>query len=223
MTFLTIFNFIRKYYWIIQAVIIIVLFFFLRKEKQKTEDFKEIYNLKQKEIEIWKDDAGKNRMRATIAEIDAANAKLVLESNLKETIRKEVGNLKRNLISYSSVRSSTQGSFQTSSVDTLYVIDEQKPLNPIPAKKFTINQPDLKFNGLYIPYLDTLMADYKIIHNFEIFHYYKRPGKAPFNLFRRKQAVAEIKFDNPDTQGDSLYSVVLERKRGLWNALFGGK
>lgn len=220
MTLITIFSFIRKYYWIAQAVIIVVLFFFLKREKQKTADFKEIYSLKQKEIEIWKDDAGKNRMRADIAVIDAANAKLVLESNLKETIRKEVGNLKRNLISYSSVRSSTAGRFQTNSVDTLYVIDEQKPLNPIPAKKFTINQPDLKFNGLYIPSLDTLMADYKIIHNFEIFHYYKRPGKPPFNLFRRKQAVAEIKFDNPDSQGDSLYSVVLERKKGLLKRIF---
>lgn len=220
MTLITIFSFIRKYYWIAQAVIIVVLFLFLKREKQKTEDFKEVYSLKQKEIEIWKDDAGKNRMRANIAEIDAANAKLVLESNLKETIRKEVGNLKRNLISYSSVRSSTTGSFRTGPIDTVYMIHQQKLLNPVPAKKFTINQPDLKFNGLYIPSLDTLMAEYKITHNFEIFHYYKRPGKPPFNLFKRKQAVAEIKFDNLDTQGDSLYSVVLERKKGLLKRIF---
>ena len=218
MTFITILNFLRKYYWIFQVIIIVVLFFFLKKEKQKTEDFKEIYRLKQREIEIWKDNAGKNRMRANIAEI---NAKLVLESNLKETIRKEVGNLKRNLISYSSVSSSTAGAFQTGSIDTVYVIDRHKLLKPIPAKKFAIDKPNFKFNGLYVPSLDTLIAEYRIIHNFEIFHYYKKPGKPPFNLFRRKQAVAEIKFDNPDTQGDSLFSVVLERKKGLLNKVFG--
>ena len=223
MTFMTILNFLRKYYWVLQAIIIFTLFFYLRKEKEKTEDFKEIYSLKQKEIQIWKDDAGKNRMRADIAEIDAANAKLVLESSLKETIRKEVGNLKRNLISYSSVSSSTAGVFQARSIDTVYVIDQHKSSNLLSAKKFAINQPSLQFHGLYIPSLDTLIAEYKITHNFEIFHYYKRPGTPPFNLFKRKQAVAEIKFDNPDTQGDSLYSLVLERKKGLWNALFGRK
>lgn len=220
MTILTIFNFIRKYYWIVQAVVIVVLFLLLRKEKQKTDDYQEIYKLKQQEVEIWRDDAGKNRIRAEIAEIDAANAKLVLESNLKETIRKEVGNLKRNLISYSSVRSSTSGTFQTGSVDTVYLLEPTKALQPISAKKFTLNNPDLKFNGLYVPSLDTLFAEYKVIHNFEVFHYYKRPGKPPFNLFRRKNAVAEIRFDNPNTQGDSLFTIILERKRGLFKKIF---
>ena len=220
MTILTIFNFIRKYYWIVQAVVIVALFLLLRKEKQKTDDYQEIYQLKQREVEIWRDDAGKNRIRAEIAEIDAANAKLVLESNLKETIRKEVGNLKRNLISYSSVRSSTSGTFQTGSVDTVYLLEPTKALQPISAKKFTLNNPDLKFNGLYVPSLDTLFAEYKVIHNFEVFHYYKRPGKPPFNLFRRKNAVAEIRFDNPNTQGDSLFTIILERKRGLFKKIF---
>lgn len=31
---------------------------------------------------------------------------------------------------------------------------------------------------------------------------------------------AEIKFDNPNTQGDSLYSIVLERRKGLFKKLF---
>ena len=53
----------------------------------KTEDYKDIYEISRKEIQIWRDESGKNRARAQIAEIDAANAKLVLESNLKETIR----------------------------------------------------------------------------------------------------------------------------------------
>lgn len=97
MTFVTILNFIKRYYWIVQGVIILALVFFLKKERKKTEDYQEVYNLQQVEIKRWKDDAGRNRIRADVAEIDAANAKLVLESNLQETIRKEVGNLKRNL------------------------------------------------------------------------------------------------------------------------------
>jgi len=220
MTILAIFNFIRKYYWIVQAVVIVVLFLLLRKEKQKADDYQEIYRLKQKEVEIWRDHAGKNRIRAEIAEIDAVNAKLILETDLKEAIRKEVGNLKRNLISYSSVRSSTSGTFQTGSVDTIYLKESTKALQSVPAKRFTLDNPDLKFKGLYVPSLDTLFAEYKVIHNFEIFHYYKRPGKPPFNLFRKKHAVAEIKFDNPNSQGDSLYSVILERKKGLLRRLF---
>ncbi|MEM8863332.1 MAG: hypothetical protein AAGD96_33900, partial [Chloroflexota bacterium] len=117
----------------------------------KTEDYKDIYEISRKEIQIWRDESGKNRARAQIAEIDAANAKLVLESNLKETIRKEVGNLKRNLISYSSVRSSTAGTFQTGSIDTVYLMEQPKAMIPIPAKKFLIDKPDLKFQGLYVP------------------------------------------------------------------------
>ena len=153
---------------------------------------------------IWKDDAGKNRIRAEIVEIYAADAKLVLESSLKEAIRQEVGNLQRNLISYSSVESSTVGTFKTRSMDTVYWIDRSKHLDPIPGKKFVIDKTDLKFNGLYVPVLDTLVAEYEVIHNLEVFRYYRRPGRPPFNVFRRKQAVAEIKFHNPGSQGDSL-------------------
>ena len=217
---LTTLRYVWKYYWIVQLLVIILLSYLLRKEMSKTEDYKNIYEISRKEIQIWRDDAGKNRARAEIAEIDAANAKLVLESNLKETIRKEVGNLKRNLISYSSVRSSTAGTFQTGSVDTVYLMEKPKAMIPIPAKKFRIDQPDLKFQGLYVPDLDTLMANYQVIHNFDIFYYYKRPGKKPFNLFRRKRAVAEIRFDNPGSQADSLHTIVLARKKSLIGKIF---
>ena len=213
-------RYIWKYHWIVQLLVIIVLSYLLRREMSKTEDYKDIYEISRKEIQIWRDEAGKTRARAEIAEIDAANAKLVLESNLKETIRKEVGNLKRNLISYSSVKSSTMGSFQTGSIDTIYLMDQPKEVRPIPAKKFKINQPDLRFEGLYIPNLDTLMANYQVIHNFDIFYYYRKPGKKPFNLFRRKRAVAEIKFDNPGSQADSLYTIVLERRKSLLRKIF---
>ncbi|MEO1050203.1 hypothetical protein FNH22_26645 [Fulvivirga sp. M361] len=217
---LTTLRYVWKYYWIVQLLVIIILSYLLRREMSKTEDYKDIYEISRKEIQIWRDESGKNRARAQIAEIDAANAKLVLESNLKETIRKEVGNLKRNLISYSSVRSSTAGTFQTGSIDTVYLMEQPKAMIPIPAKKFLIDKPDLKFQGLYVPDLDTLMANYQVIHNFDIFYYYRRPGKKPFNLLRRKRAVAEIKFDNPGSKADSLYTIVLDRKKSLIGKIF---
>ena len=220
MTFITIFNFIRKYYWIVQVVMILILLFLLRQERRKTFDFQTNYRAQQQAIETWQDEAGKNRIRAEIAEVSAANAKFVLETNLKEAIQKEVGNLQRNLISYSAIGSSTSGTFHTGTVDTVYVMDRGEGVAPFPAKKFAIEKADLQFQGVYVPSLDTLMAEYKIIHNFEIFHYYRRPGKPPFNIFRRKQAVAEIRFDNPSTQGDSLYTITLERKKGLVRRLF---
>ena len=165
----------------------------------------------------WKDEAGKNRARAEIAELDARNVKHVLEADLKEAIQKEVGNLRRNLISYSSVAASTQGSVAGGTIDTVYVLNNQPAL---PAKAITILEPDLSLKGVYIPSLDTLMAEYHIIHNFDIFYYYRKPGKKPFNLFRRKQAVAEIKFDNPGSQADSLFTMVLERKKSFLSKLF---
>lgn len=219
-TILTILRFVWKYYWIVQLLVIITLSYFLKREMSKANDYREVYEASRNEILIWKDEAGKNRARANIAEIDAANAKLVLESNLKETIRREVGNLKRNLISYSSVRSSTQGAFQTGTRDTVYLKEKTKAKIPIPAKKFNINQPDLKFQGLYVPDLDTLMANYQVIHNFDIFYYYRRPGKKPFNLLRRKRAVAEIRFDNPGSHADSLHTIVLDRKKSFIGKIF---
>ncbi|MBP2831284.1 hypothetical protein J8281_03710 [Aquimarina sp. U1-2] len=191
---------------------------FWRKEKQKVKDFQEVYRIQQKEIEIWRDEAGKNRTRADIAEIKAANANIVLKEDLKMFLKKEVGNLKRNLISYSIVKASTTGDFKTGTADTLYVLNEIKSL---PAKKFFINNPDLKFEGLYIPQLDTLTANYQVIHNFDIFYYYKKPGKFPLNIFRRRKAVAEIRFENKGSQADSLFTLVLERRRGLLRSVMG--
>lgn len=214
---LTILRTLWKYYWVIQLLVIITLVYFLRKEKSKANDYESVYQASQQEIRIWRDEAGKNRSRAEIAEIDAANAKLVLESELKETIRKEVGNLRKNLISYSQVSATTTGAISGSFTDTLFVMNE---MPEIPAKTISIQEPNLDFRAVYVPSLDTLMASYQVKHNFEVFYYYRRPGKKPFNFLRRKQAVAEIKFDNPGSQADSLFTIVMKRKKSFFGRLF---
>lgn len=207
-----------KLFPIIMALVLLMLFFAWRNERQKVQDFKAINESQFQEIKKWKDNSGKNRARAEIAEISAKNAHLVLNKELRLLIQKEVGNLKRNLISYSSVKSSTQGKFQAKGKDTIYQVNT---LNSLPAKKFSIDNPDLKFEGVYVAELDTLIANYKIIHNFDIFYYYKKKGKSPWNLFRRKRAVAEIKFENHGSQADSLFTIVLERKKGLFKRMLG--
>jgi len=191
---------------------------FYKKERNKVKDFKQLHKVQQQELETWRDKAGKNRARAETAEINASNAKHVLSEELKSLIKKEVGSIKRNLISYASVKASTKGRIKASTVDTIYVIDSLKQL---PAKQFNINNPDLEFKGHYIPSLDSLIADYKVQHNFEVFHYYKKKGKAPWNLFRRKRAVAEIKFENHGSQADSLFTIILKRKKGLIKRVLG--
>ena len=99
-----------------------ILFFQLRSERQKVSDFKEVQQAQFQEIKKWKDRAGKNRARAEIAEINAKNAKLVLNDELRQMLKKEVGNLRRNLISYSAVKASTEGVFKSKGKDTVYVV-----------------------------------------------------------------------------------------------------
>lgn len=198
-------------------IVLGILFFQWRSEKQKVSDFKEVQKTYFQEIEKWKDTAGKNRARAEIAEISAKNAKLVLNKELRQMLKKEIGNLRRNLISYSAVKASTKGKFTTKGRDTVYVVNK---LTSLPAKQFGIHNPDLNFEGIYVPDLDTLMANYKVTHNFDLYYYYQKPGKFPWNLFRRKRAVAEIKFHNYGSQTDSLFTVVLERRKGLLKSLF---
>lgn len=217
MTWLKIFSILKNYFPIILILVILVQFHFFRKERSKVLDFKQLSDVQQQDLETWRDAAGRNRARAEIAEIDAANAKLVMSDELKALIKKEVGSIKRNLISYASVKASTTGKINSKARDTVYAIDSI--VKPIPAKQFVINNPDLKFNAMYVPSLDSLIADYKVRHNFEIFYYYKKPGKKPWNLFRRKKAVAEIRFENHGSQADSLFTIVLERKKSFWNRI----
>lgn len=198
---------------LILVALLLIQSYFFKKENSKVKDFKRINTVQQQEIQVWKDKAGKNRARADIAEINAKNAKLVLSEELKSMLKQEVGNIKRNLISYADVKASTQGKIQGKAIDTVYVIDSIKT---VAAKQFVINNKDLKFKGSYIPALDSLIADYKVQHNFEVFYYYRKSGKKPWNVFNRKKAVAEIKFENHGTQADSLFTIVLERKKSLW-------
>ncbi|UZO81392.1 hypothetical protein NBT05_02710 [Aquimarina sp. ERC-38] len=197
-----------------------ILFFSWRSERQKVNDFKEMQQAQSQEIKKWKDKAGKNRARAEIAEINARHTKTVMSKELQLMLKREVGNIKRNLISYSSVKASTQGNLGVRGKDTIYKIDEKTIL---PAKQFGLQNPDLDFEGVYVPQLDTLMANYKIIHNFDVFYYYKKPGKAPWNLFRRRRAVAEIKFHNYGSQADSLFTLVMERRKGFFKRFLGKK
>jgi len=217
MTWLKIFSILKKYYPVVLILTIIALLYNFRKERSRVADFKQVQQLQQQELETWRDKAGKNRARADIAEINAANAKLVLNEELKELIKKEVGSIKRNLISYASIKAATTGTLNSKARDTVYAMDSIA--KPMPAKQFVIDNPDLKFEGLYVPSLDSLIADYKVRHDFELFYYYKKPGKGPWNLFRRKKAVAELRFDNHGSQADSVFTIVLERKKSLWKRL----
>ena len=72
---------------------------------------------------------------------------------------------------------------------------------------------------MFLLSLESQIADYKVRHNFEVFYYYKKPGKTPWNLFRRKKAVTEIRFENHGSQADSLFTIVLERKKSFWKRI----
>lgn len=208
-----------KYYWILLLIIIALLFYSRQSQKRLAEDYRQMADLQEIEVMQWKDKAGKNRARAEMAEIKAENAKQVLTKELQQMLKEEVGNIKRNLIGYSSIKASTEGEIHVSGRDTLVVLNNQA--QPVKATRYSYSSKHLDFQALTLPGVDSLIADYRVYHNFEIFYYYKRPGKPPFNVLRRKQAVAEIKFDNPGTQSDSIYSIVLERKKGLLKALLG--
>lgn len=199
-------------------IILILLFFSWRNERQKVRDFKAIQNTQFQEIEKWRDEEGKSRARAEIAEINAKNAKLVMNDELRQMLKQEVGNLRRNLISYSSVKASTKGQFNSKGKDTTYI---NTSFSSFAAKQFEIHSPNLDFEAVYVSELDTLMANYKITHNFDLYYYYKKKGKSPWNILRRKRAVAEIKFHNQGSEADSLFTVVLERKKGLVKRVFG--
>lgn len=207
-----------KYYWILLLIIIALLFYSRQEQKNLADDYREMSDLQSVEIMQWKDKAGRHRARAEVAEIKAENAKQVLNEDLKRMLKDEVGNIKRNLISYSAVKASTEGEVRTVGRDTVILVNNDN-VGVVKAKSYTIQNSYIDFQALVLPGLDSLIANYRIYHNFDIFYYYKRPGKTPFNIFKRKKAVAEIKFDNPGTQADSLYTIVLERKRNFLQRL----
>ena len=93
--------------WLIWIVIIITLLICLNDQQRKLADYKDHLKIKEGQILKWKDKAGRNRSRDEILTLEAKNARKILDAQLRDSIKKEVGNLKRNLINYQSVKSST--------------------------------------------------------------------------------------------------------------------
>ncbi len=211
----TVLRFVSRYNWLIALIIIAILLMRLKDQNEKVEDYREVNKLQESEIIKWKDQSGKNRAMAQIAEVNAKNIKRVLQEDLKKFLKKEVGNIKKNLISYSSVKSSTSGRVTFPLKDSL--IDNGERL--IEVKSINYKSKYLQLSGMYLPNTDSLILVYKVSHNFDYTYYYKKRGKPPFNVFNRKEAVAQIRFHNPGTEADSIYTIVLKRKKGLLGRL----
>ncbi|MGB3468643.1 MAG: hypothetical protein WBA74_25385 [Cyclobacteriaceae bacterium] len=218
-TLSSILNFLKRHYGLFLLAVAMFLFVQWKKEKKINHDYEQIQVSYKQTIETWKDREGKQRIRAEVAEIAASNTRTVLSKSLQRALQKEVGNLKKNLLSYTAVKATTNGMLKVPGVTKVHLTSVEA-LSDIPTKQFSIEDDHIRFEATYLPSSDTLITKYQIQHNFEVFHYYIRPGKPPFNFLRRKQAVAEIKFHNPATQGDSLYTVILKRKKGFLARLF---
>src|SRR4051794_19605783 len=94
------------------------MFQHLQSKQRKIHDLNALYKMSMGETEQWKDKEGKSRARAMAAEIDARNIKYVVDENLK-ALEKEIGSLKKNLISYSRISTVTQGEFKAPVRDTI--------------------------------------------------------------------------------------------------------
>lgn len=208
-------KYLKTAFLIALAVVAVLFYTSYQKNNEKLKSVSSLYEAQNAGIEKWKNKAGENLARAKAAEIHARNVNRVLNQEL-EALKHEVGNLRRNLISYSKIQSHTVGNFTTPLKDSIIVNDNATPLK---IKKFSFSDEFLKFDGLLLK--DTLISNYSIRNDFEYYHYYHRPGKKPFNVFRRKEAVAEIKFKNPNTAADSIYSIVLKREPSWFRKLWG--
>jgi hypothetical protein len=208
-------NYLKTAFLIVVAVVAVFFYTTYRKNNEKLKSISSLYEAQNASIEKWKNKSGENLARAKAAEVHAGNLNLVLNQELEE-LKHEVGNLRRNLISYSSIHAYTAGSFIAPLKDTTIVIHTAEEVK---AKNFSFNDDYLKFMGTV--FSDTLISSYSIRHDFEYYHYYRRPGKRPFNIFRRKEVVAEIKFKNPNTAADSIYTIVLKREQSWFRKLLG--
>ena len=199
------------------ALAIVVVFFYItyRENNEKLESISSLYEAQNDTTEKWKNKSGENLARAKAAEVYAGNVNLVLNQEL-EALKHEVGNLRKNLLSYSKIQTSTAGNFTAPLIDTTIVTPNAEEVK---AKHFTFNDDYLKFKGTALN--DTLISCYSIRNDFTYYHYYRRPGKRPFNIFRRKEAVAEIKFKNPNTAADTIYSIILKREPSWFRKLWG--
>jgi hypothetical protein len=175
-------------------------------KNRKIHDLKLLHKTSKSQVEQWKDKAGKNHSRAIVAEINAKNLNYVLNEDLK-ALKKEIGSLKKNLISYSKISTTTEGGFKVGLKDTVVIINDYKGIE---AKVAAFKDDYIEFEQLIVQ--DSSITRYSIKNDFEYYHYYKKPGKFPFNVFKRKVAVAEIKFKNPNTKGEKIFTLILKRE-----------
>ena len=182
---------------------------------EKLKNVSSLYKAQNATIEKWRNTSGENLARAKAAELSAENINIVMNEELK-ALKAEVGSLRWNLISYSKIKAYTDGSFTAPLKDSLIMQNNGEVLE---VRKFSFSDDFLRFDGLIQN--DTLVSSYSIRNDFTYYHYYRRPGRRPFNIFRRKEAVAEIKFKNPHTVADSIYSIVLKREKSGFRRLLG--
>ena len=208
-------QYLKAAFLILAAVMAVAFYSAYWKNKEKLQNFSSLYEAQNATIEKWKNTSGENLARAKAAELAAENINIVLNEELK-ALKAEVGSLRRNLISYSKVQAYTGGSFSAPLRDSLIVLNNGEVRED---RKVSFSDDFLRFDGLIQN--DTLVSSYSIRSDFTYYHYYRRPGKRPFNIFRRKEAVAEIKFKNPHTVADSIYSIVLKREKSGFRQLLG--
>lgn len=204
------FKLLIRYYWVLLISVITLQAFLLKGIKSEKKDLKNAIELSRDEITHWKSKNGESYAKIKALEIEARNAKLILGKSKVAELRKEVGNVKKNLISYKKISTTTKGSLSIVVHDTTRIKDSVRPI-----KKVSFEDAFFTIEGSYNPLSDSLIASYCMKHNFEIFHYYERPGKPPFNIFQRKHAVVKIKFENPKSDIESAFTINLKLRRKL--------
>ena len=209
------FFYLKTAFLFLIAVMAVLFYSTYRSNMEKLRNVSSLYEAQYATLEKWRNTSGENLVRAKAAELSAENLNLVLNEELQE-LKVEVGSLRRNLISYSKIQTHTGGSFTAPLKDSVILLKNGEVLE---TRKFSFSDDYLKFNGLIQN--DTLVSNYSIRNDFTYYHYYRRPGRRPFNIFKRKEAVAEIKFKNPHTFADSIYSIVLKREKSGFRKLLG--
>ena len=209
------FPYLKTAFLFLMAVLVLFFYSTYRRNVEKLKNVSSLYEAQNATIEKWRNTSGENLARAKAAELSAENLKIVLNEEL-QALKAEVGSLRRNLISYSKITAYTGGSFTAPLKDSVIMLSNGEVME---ARKITFRDDYLRFNGLIQN--DSLISIYSIRNDFTYYHYYRRPGRRPFNIFRRKEAVAEIKFKNPNTFADSIYSIVLKREKSGFRKLLG--
>lgn len=166
--------------------------------------YEDLINLKNQQIEVWKDKEGKSRARAKVAIATAEAAKAVYPELLEENknLKKDLSNLETALL----VATNTSGSFTTVLTDTVY----QTKTDTVFAKTFTYSDKWSKFHGKVLP--NDITIDYEVRDSLTFTSYYK--GQ---NFFRKGELVIEGVSHNPKTSITGLQNIkiVKPRKRNI--------